>query len=189
MASGLAGSDAEVEVEDAEGPEAAAARSGDEEMISQKRQASPDQPTASQVADRELTHLHYRAWCPDCVETFGRERAHHAADPSGRDVPLIAVDYCFLTDKGIELRDGVEFDWESAPENVLRFLVGCCSKSGDYFMHAVPKKGLDDKGYSAECLSKSVLGMGHLRCVVRGDNEPDIVQLVKASVGQTRLGR
>ena len=101
---------------------------------------------------------------------------------------MIAVDYCFLTDKGIELRDEVEFEWESAPENVLRPLAGCCSKSGDYFMHAVPKKGLDDKGYSAECLSKSVLSMGHSRCVVRSDSEPAIVQLVKASVGQIRLG-
>ena len=101
---------------------------------------------------------------------------------------MIAVDYCFLTDKGIELRDEVEFDWESALGNVLRFLVGCCSKSGDYFMHAVPKNGLDDKGSSAECLFKSVLSMGHLRCVVRSDNEPAIVQLVKASVGQIRLG-
>ena len=41
-APGLAGSDAEVEVEDAEGPEAASARSGDEEIIPQERQALPD---------------------------------------------------------------------------------------------------------------------------------------------------
>ena len=144
MALGLAGGDAEVEVEDAEGSEAAAARSRDEEILPQKRQASADRPTASQVADHELTHIHYGAWCPDCVETFGRKRAHHAADPSGRVVPLIAVDYCFLIDKGIERRNEVEFDWESAPENVLRFLIGCCSKRGYYFMRAVPKKGLDD---------------------------------------------
>ena len=110
------------------------------------------------------------------------------ADPFGRVVPFIAVDYCFLTDKGIEPRDEVEVEWGSALENVSRLLADCCSKSGDYFMHAVPKKGLDDKWYSAECLSKSVLSMGHLRCVVRSDNEPATVQLVKVSVGQIRLG-
>ena len=55
-------------------------------------------------------------------------------------------------------------------------------------MHVVPKKGIYDKGYSAECLFKSVLSMGHSCCVVRSDNKPAIVQLVKASVGQVRLG-
>ena len=92
MVPGLAAGD--VEVEGAEGRGAAAARpdSDTEEVLPQKPQASPEQPTASQVADHELTHLHYRAWCLDCVEAFGRERAHHAADPSERVVPLIAVD-------------------------------------------------------------------------------------------------
>ena len=102
-------------------------------------------------------------------------------------VLLIVVDYCFLTDKGIELKDEVEFDWESAPDDVLGLLAGCCSKSGDYFFRAVPKKGLDDKGYAADCLSKSILGMEHSRCVVRSDNEPSILQLVKAAMGQVRL--
>ena len=63
-----------------------------------------------------------------------------------------------------------------------------CSKSGDFFMHAVPKKGLDSVGYAAECFSKSIMAFGHARCVVRSDNEPSIVQLVKAAFGQVRLG-
>ena len=108
---GLAGSDAGVEAEGAEGLEAAAETAAepsgkvDEEVIPQRRQASPAQPSASEVADHNLTHLRYRAWCPDCVEAFGRERSHHAVDPSGRVVPLVAVDYCFLAEKGIELKD------------------------------------------------------------------------------------
>ena len=74
-------------------------------------------------------------------------------DPSGRVVPLIAVDYCFLTDKGVKFREEVDYDWDTVPEGVLRLLAGCCSKSKDYFLHAVPKKGLDSKGYASECLS------------------------------------
>ena len=185
MVSGLAGSDAGVEVDGAEvaaGPEDDIA-----ETLPPRRQASPEQPTASEVADHDTTHLNYRAWCPDCVEAFGRERAHHATDTTGRVVPMIAVDYCFLTDRGIVFKDDVDYDWESAPDSVLKLLAGRCSKSGDYLLHAVPKKGLDDKGYAAECLSKSVLAMGHSRCVVRSDNEPALAQLVKAAVGQIRL--
>ena len=102
-----------------------------EETLPPKRQASPEQPTASEVADHETTHLNYRAWCPDCVEAFGRERAHHVYDTTGRVVPLIAVDYCFLTDKGIVFRNEVDYDWDSAPDSVLKLLAGRCSKSGD----------------------------------------------------------
>ena len=72
-----------------------------------------------------------------------------------------AVDYCFLTERGLQLKDEVEFGWEDAPDEVLRLLAGVCSKTGDYFLHAVPKKGLDSKGYAAECMATSILGMGH----------------------------
>ena len=184
VVSGLAGGDAGVEVE---GAEAAGPEDDIAETLPPRRQASPEQPTASEVADHDTTHLNYRAWCPDCVEAFGRERAHHATDTTGRVVPMIAVDYCFLTDSGIVFKDDVDYGWQSAPDSVLKLLAGRCSKSGDYLLHAVPKKGLDDKGYAAECLSKSVLAMGHSRCVVRSDNEPALAQLVKAAVGQIRL--
>ena len=181
---GLAGGDAEADIEHAGASDepVGPAEQDQDEVLPQTAQASPDQPTASQVADHELTHLHYRAWCRDCVETFGRERAHHALDPAGRMVPLIA------TERGVQLKDEVEYDWESAPDNVLRLLAGVCSKTGDYFMHAVPKKGLDARGYSASCLSKSVLSMGHARCVLRSDNEPAMLQIVKTATGQVRLG-
>ena len=77
MVRGSTGSDAGVEVGGAKGLEAVAETAArpdddddDEEVIPQGRQASPVQPTASEVADHQLTHLRYRAWCPDCVETF-----------------------------------------------------------------------------------------------------------------------
>ena len=57
MVPGLAAG--EVEVEGAEGQGATAARPVDdpEETLPQKPQASPEQPTTSQVADHNLTHL------------------------------------------------------------------------------------------------------------------------------------
>ena len=190
---GLAGGDeeADLEVAGAGGGGAGPADhqdGGEEEVLPQAARASPEQPTASQVADHELTHLHYRAWCPDCCEIFGRERAHHVLDPTGRRIPLIAIDYCFLTERGLQMKSEVDFGWEDAPDEVLRLLAGVCSKAGDYFLHAVPKKGLDSKGYAAECLAKSIIGMGHARCVVRSDNEASILQLVRVATGRVRLG-
>ena len=111
---GLAGGDEEADlgVAGAGGGEAGPAEhqeGGEEEVLPQAARASPEQPTASQVADHELTHLHYRAWCPDCCEIFGRERAHYVLDPSGRRLPLIAIDYCFLTERGLQMKSEVDF--------------------------------------------------------------------------------
>ena len=49
-------------------PAEAEARPDDdaEETLPPRRQASPEQPTASEVADHETTHLNYRACYPDC---------------------------------------------------------------------------------------------------------------------------
>ena len=132
-----------------------------EEVQPHRPAASPEQPTVSQVAEHDLTHLNYRAWRPECVEVFGREMAHHVADPLGRSIPLIAVDYCFMTEKGVHLKTEVEYSWDDAPEHVLRVLVGACSKTSLYFAHAVAKKGLDSNGYASQSLAESVLALGH----------------------------
>ena len=159
-----------------------------EEVQPHRPAASPEQPTVSQVAEHDLTHLNYRAWCPECVEVFGHEMAHHIAVLSGRNIPLIAVDYCFMTEKGIHLKTEVEYSWDGAPDHVLRVLIGACSKTNSYFAHAVAKKGLDSNGYASQSLAESVLALGHSRCVVRSDNEPSILQLVTAAVGGMKFG-
>jgi hypothetical protein len=160
----------------------------EEEALPQKPENSPGQPTSSQVAQHELTHLNYRAWCPDCVEAFAREKSHRMADPSGRTIPLVSIDYCFMSEKGVHSREDVEYQWEDAPESVLKVLVGTCSKSKEYFAHAMPKKGLDDQGYASKCLAESVMALGHARCVIRSDNEPAILQLVRSAIGRIRQG-
>ena len=119
VAPGYAGGEVGLEEEAAASSGGTEDRQESEEILPQKPQASPDHPTASQVADHELTHLHYRAWCPDCVEVFGRERAHLAQDPAGRVVPLVAIDYCFISEKGVHLKNEVDYDWNSAPDTVL----------------------------------------------------------------------
>ena len=75
VVSGLAGGDAEADLGDAGASSGATGpaeqEGGEGEVLPQTARASPEQPTASQFADHDLTHLHYRAWCPDCCEIFG----------------------------------------------------------------------------------------------------------------------
>ena len=54
---------------------------------------SPIRLSASQVAAHRVTHHPYRSWCDECVEAFGREKAHFGGDhASERKVPLISMD-------------------------------------------------------------------------------------------------
>ena len=71
-----------------------------EEAVRQRPLLHPDMPSASEVAHHKTTHCPYRCWCDECVEAFGREWPHRSAQ-SGRSrcIPVIHMDYAFLTDQ------------------------------------------------------------------------------------------
>ena len=60
-----------------------------EEVQPQKDLRTPDMPTPAEMAEhKDNGHLDPRDWFPDCVEGFGRERAHKLS-PGERLIPLI----------------------------------------------------------------------------------------------------
>ena len=59
------------------------------------------QPTKSDYDQHGTTHCPYRPWCRHCVEGRGQEFGHFKRterDPNR--IPLVAFDYCGLSDKG-----------------------------------------------------------------------------------------
>ena len=154
------GSKAVAASEDAEGPE---------EIQAQRKLQSPYLPTLSELQQHRITHLPFRAWCPECVEAFAGEMAHRRSSHERRDFPLISVDYFFLSSKGIVTRDEVENKWDSPPTDTLRVLAGRCSSTKTLFAHAVPQKGDDPNGYAAKCLPDSISWMGHARVAIRSN--------------------
>ena len=58
----------------------------------------PGAPTAEDVEKHNLTHMRFRAWCPDCVNGKAKDRHHHKRDEDGKQVPQIVFDYGFLGD-------------------------------------------------------------------------------------------
>ena len=154
---------------------------GSEEIQAQRTLQSPVLPTLSELQKHRITHLPFRAWCPDRVEVFAREMAHCLSAHEKRDFPLISVDYFFLSSKGVVTRDEVDNKWDNPPDETLRVLAGRCSSTKTLFAHAVPQKGDDPNGYAAKCLSDSISWMGHSRVAIRSDNEPAIVALVSSA--------
>ena len=155
-----------------------------EEVQRQKLLRAPDTPTREELAEHHANgHLPYRSWCPECVEAFGREWAHKHSE--GRSVPLVSCDYLFIIPRGrIVRKDELE---EGEREGALTVLVLYCSASKSVFAHAVPKKGFDSKGYIVEQIKEDILWLGHSRVVIKGDNEPALVQVIQAAVAALKM--
>ena len=71
-----------------------------EEARTRKDTPRPYAPTAEEIAKHRIDHLPYRNWCPECVEGFARERAHHAHEGRDRETPLVSCDYLYITPGG-----------------------------------------------------------------------------------------
>ena len=58
----------------------------EEETRARKALNRPGIPTQAEIDAHRIDHLPYRNWCPECIEGFGRERAHPAGDSGVREV-------------------------------------------------------------------------------------------------------
>ena len=80
-------------------------------------------------------------------------------------------------------------EWASMPEGTegAKILVARELVSKATFAHVVQHKGLGDDGFAAECLVKDVEWLGFTRIMLRSDNEPAIVALLKAALKTIRV--
>ena len=91
-------------------------------------------PTQAEIDKHRIDHIPYRVWCPECLEGFGRERAHHAHGED-RTIPLVCCDYFFLSDKGVFARHEISEDEKTRAVKVMALK---CARTGCLFAHAVP---------------------------------------------------
>ena len=61
---------------------------------------TPYTPTQQEVDEHNIDHIPPRSWCPHCANGFAREDPH-SCKPAGRSIPVVSMDYLFLTRKGI----------------------------------------------------------------------------------------
>ena len=151
---------------------------------------SPYMPTQSERDDHDLTHAVYRSWCKHCVEGRGVEQGHRLGDDhSERGVAIVGFVYMFLTAKDLYTRkEWAECDEKNIDERlVLKVLVVRDMRSKSLFAHAVAAKGSDANGYAAQCIVDDVVWLGYSRVILKSDNEPAIVRLLKDSLKALRV--
>ena len=155
-----------------------------EALESNKALPTPDLPSQDIIDEHWLNHLQYRNWCGCCVNGRGRERPHLRTNGK-RKIPTLGFDYCFASKDGIFSRE----EWKNMPDGIkgVKILVARELVSKATFAHVVDNKGLGEDGFAAACLVKDVEWLGFTRIMLRSDNEPAIVALLKESLKEIRV--
>ena len=169
------GGDSEEKPEQAE-----SAASGDEEEVQPRRVArDPGQPTKSEREEHNIDHWPFRQWCEDCVRARATGEQHR---PGGaeRKIPLISFDYLYLTRGQLLRREELEGD--EAEQTDLKVLVVKDSRTRAIFAHVVDKKGTDASGYAVTRLVEDIAWTGHVKVVLKADNERAIVKLLREAL-------
>ncbi len=90
---------------------------GEMEVENLKHAVDPGQPTSKQIEEHRETHLPYRLWCKWCI--LGRGRGlQHRKSPSSR-IPIIGLDYFFITAGGVKKREELNFEQNTEGEKEL----------------------------------------------------------------------
>ena len=127
---------------------------------------APYVPTAKERCEHDATHYPLRSWCPHCVRGRGIAGPHlRQEDDRVGDVGELHFDYCFLRGR--------------AGDVPATTLVGVDRYTQAVLAHVVPKKGTEFQWVAAQ-LDRDVKRFGyHGRLVVKSDQEPAVVDLMK----------
>ena len=147
----------------------------EEDCAPRRTAPDPGQPTAEQIEEHRIDHLPYRCWCEHCVMGRGVGEPHKRG-PEGC-VPVIAFDYLMITRSGVFTRQQ-----EAHGEIILKILVVEDTRSRYIGADVVSVKGVGADRYAAEKLRNDVLWLGYPKVLLKSDNEPAIVALLKETL-------
>ncbi len=147
----------------------------------------PGRPTKKQIEDHRRAHLPFRLWCKWCV--WGRGRGFQHRRSAGSTIPIVGLDYFFITKGGLKKREELKMARDAEGEKAIeearsrgelvKCLVVRCTKSKAIFGHVIPCKGADEDGLVADLVVQDILWLGHTRIILQADGEAAIQALVR----------
>ena len=138
---------------------------------------TPDMPSPSEVEKHRVDHWPPRSWCDECAEGFGREKGHFTHPADEPRSATISFDYLFVKPTG----EYSENESDTAEGGII-ILVVKDTKSKSVFAHVVPQKGVDRKRFVVDSVVEDVMYLGYRQVLLKSDNEPAIVKLLKESL-------
>ena len=153
-----------------------------------KKPTIPVMPCLTEVEEHRRTHWPYRTWCKFC--NMGRGLGEQRG---GRDqphaVPIIGVDYFFITVEGFKLRKELKHPETEDGEKTLLAdrlegrIIKCvlvrCTETRCVFAHVIPCKGSDEDNYVVNLVSSDVAWLGHVKLLLKSDNEKSLLVLIR----------
>ena len=89
----------------------------EEDVEPLKEARSPKLPSAAEVEAHDLVHIPYRDWCKWC--NMGRGRGIQHRHTCGSAVPVVGIDYFFITSEGVKKRKELDFEETESGEAAL----------------------------------------------------------------------
>ncbi len=146
----------------------------------------PKLPSKQGVESHRCTHIPFRLWCKWCMMGRGRGAQHRSAQESV--VPMVGIDYFFISHGGVQKRNEVEHpeteEGEAALNGARKIgdLIKCilvrCFATKCLAAHCVPYKGAGEDDYVAGLVAEDILWLGHSELIVKSDNEPALQALI-----------
>ena len=93
------------------------------------------------------------------------------------------MDYLYCTKSRVVRKE----DLMEGEEIEMKVLVAKDSKSKTVFAHAVEAKGADEDGYAVARLVEDIAWVGNTKIILKSDNEPAIVKVLKDSLRSARV--
>ena len=123
---------------------------------------------------------------------LGRGRGLQHRTRTGPVIPVIGLDYFFLTGAGVVLQKDLKMDDTQVDEartkgEVVKCLVVRCFVSKAVFGHVIPRKGLDEDGIVVTKILQDLEWLGHTRLIIKADNEPAIQALARRAVDLAKV--
>ena len=163
-----------------------------EEAAPARHSRSPSTPSKDDEEQHRADHYPFRSWCKFCIMGRGVGQPHSAVMEESR-VPLVGLDYFFITSEGVKRREELAFELTEEGEKeivearrrgeIIKCLLVRCLATKNVFAHIVPQKGDDEEGYCAGLVVADVEWLGHTRVILKSDNEGAVLTL------RRRVGR
>jgi len=153
---------------------------GEEECAPRRVAPEPGDPTPEEREDHNVDHLPYRCWCDACVK--GRGVGEHLRSGVASSVPVIGFDYLIIT------KSGVYLEGEAGSEEALSRILVCNDFMSKYILAlAVSVKGAGFDRYAMEKLKNDIAWLGYSRVILRSDNEPAIIELLRETLKDLKV--
>ena len=156
------------------------------EIVAPKVARDPMQPTANQRALHDVLHIPFREWCAECVQGRGKDRYHlRIADESG--VPRVAMDYMFISERGITTNSSTADEWSKNGECIaVLVLKSFLHKS--VWAYLVEAKGVLKSDWLVKQIVCDLDTCGFQKCtiIVKTDQESSIIDVQNGIAAQRK---